>query len=512
MDMDNNIKINNNDEDNSSHGDNKGKFSDRLKKMRRDRLKRKKHAFVEEDELSVITFGRNVLKVCLSLPTMVYTHVVAPKKDNILDKVDKMDKVHEVNNNRAVNTNDKRVKINKIKNINVSLLKKKRELYSKSFADLSKQELTKEVVKANEEKLRIAKLQKEILALIKKKLIKNVNELEILHSELYVLRELTGDDVYLDECQQNVKEIRKLLSKIKALKEKYDYLKDNVDFEYMLEYGDDILIDKILELKDLCSKEDIIYVVDNYKLLDEYKYLYLKIDKLQEDSIKFEEYKNKKAEELKERDIDFDKLKNEVFDIDREKERYDRFVKEQEILLRSLDSKVSQIDSHEQVTYRLKGFNQLLGNSFKYLGLLLLNPLKGLIPGIATQTLVTKNIVRNLYDNLEVQENRKMIYDAIDYSVSIRVAINNLDDTSNLVNATLDDIVRLKAKYKEQFSKYEGSIHGYKDAISKINKIENAVLGTKVKIESVKTKMKEKERQNDIKMKRVKKLNDATNS
>ena len=41
--------------------------------------------------------------------------------------------------------------------------------------------------------------------------------------------------------------------------------------------------DKILELKELCSRDDIKYIVDNYKILDEYKFLYLKIDKLEED-------------------------------------------------------------------------------------------------------------------------------------------------------------------------------------------------------------------------------------
>ena len=156
------------------------------------------------------------------------------------------------------------------------------------------------------------------------------------------------------------------------MKEKYDFLKDNVDFEYMLEYDDSFLVDKILELKELCTNADLKYIVDNYKILDEYKYLYLKIDKLEDTTIKYENYKNDKFNELKQRDIDFDKLKSSVYNLDRDKEYYERFVSEQELLFKSLEEKILNIDKHEHVTYKLKGFNKLLGNSFKYLGLLFL--------------------------------------------------------------------------------------------------------------------------------------------
>ena len=169
-----------------------------------------------------------------------------------------------------------------------NLLKKKREYILREYNN--KNELTHKLIDNNVEKV---KLQKEIIDLIKKNLINNINELEMLQSELYILNQLENGEIYLNECQQDIKEIKKLLSKVKSLKEKYDYLKDNIDFEYMLEYDDNLLIDKILELKEICSREDIKNTIDDYKILDEYKYLYLKIDKLQEDMIKMEKYKDK---------------------------------------------------------------------------------------------------------------------------------------------------------------------------------------------------------------------------
>ena len=506
-----------NNNNNSGNNGNKGKFSERLKKIRRARFKKTKY-IDDESDFTLKDIFRNILKVILVIPSVVYTHVTDRdnKNNQKLNKDIKNEVPFDYSNlkksydDTKIYEEYKKIKVNKIKEIDISWLKKKREYILREH-NLVNKNINKNILKSIDNNIEKVKLQKEIIDLIKKNLVKNINELEMLQSELYILNQLENGEIYLNECQQDIKEIKKLLSKVKSLKEKYDYLKDNIDFEYMLKYGDDLLIDKILELKEICSREDIKNTIDDYKILDEYKYLYLKIDKLQENMIKMEKYKDNKVEELKQRDIDFDKLKKDVYDVDREKERYDSFVKNQELILRELDEKIMKINSYERVTYRLKGFHQLLGNSFKYLGLLLVNPLKGLVPVIATQTLVTKNMIRNLYDNLEWEENRRMVYDAIDYSSSINVAINNLDHTASLVDSTLRDLVELKGKYKKEFSKYEGKFSSYNDAIKKINKIENAVLGSKIKIEHMRERMKEKERQNDSKLKMVKKLNNSSN-
>ena len=512
-----NFNIDDNSSNNES-GSNRGKFSERLNRIRIQRLKYKKYGvnILDKDENRIITFGRNILKIILVLPSVVYSHVIIKDKKNDINK----QKLSGSNNNDEVNSlidenilcndNISKIKVNKIKNINISLLRKKKEdLVRNINSDFVKNiKLESDLVID----LKKEKLQKEIVNLIKKRLIKNINELEILYSELYVLKELGVENIYLSECQNDIKEIKKLLSKVNSLKEKYDYLKDNIDFQYMLEYDENFLIDKIIELKEMCSSNDIKYVIDDYKILDEYKYLYLKIDKFEEDIIKFEEEKNKKALELKQRDIDFDKFKNEVFNIDKSNEKYNNFVKLQEEFLKQLEERILKIDSYEKVNYRLKGFDKLLENSFKYLGLLLVNPLKGLIPSIATQTVVTKNIVHNLYNNLSWEEDKRMVYDAIDYSLTISNAINDLDYTTSLVDSTLEEIVLLKDKYKKDFDKYSLDISSYKDTIKKLNKIENAVLGSKVKIETMKVKMKEKEIVNNKKMKMVKKLNESANT
>ena len=529
--LDNDKKLFNdtNQDDSSGNGNSsRSRFKDRLLNIRRVRLRFRKNRV--DDGLTIKDIFMNILKLILVIPSVVFNNVIDGSKSiknghNNSKELNNKDcskkEKDDINDNHifeqqydgldmskdVLSTNIdvvRRLKVNKIKDIDVSLLKKNKDFILDNYKfndDVYKDVFIKEIDIKKEE------LKKEILDLIKKKLVRNINELEILQSDLYVLKQLNNGEIYLDECQENINEIKSLLSKVSSLKEKYDYLRDTVDFGYMLEYDDDLLIDKILELKDICSRNDIRNVIDDYKILDEYKYLYLKIDKLQDDMFKYEEYKNNKVEDLKRRDIDFDKMKSDLYDVDGEKERYDIFVRQQELLLKDLNDKVSKIDSYEKVTYRLKGFNQLLGNSFKYLGLLLVNPLKGFVPSIAVQTITTKNMIKNLYNNLEWEEERKTVYEAIDYSSSINSMINDLDNMSLMINSTLEDIIVMKAKYVKEFSQYENSFSEYKDVIRKIEEIENVLLGNKIKVEMIQRKMIEKEKENESKLKMVKKLN-----
>lgn len=533
--LDNDKKLLNdtNQDDSSGNGNSsRSRFKDRLLNIRNERRGSRKYKNKDDDRLTIKDFGMNIFKLILVIPSVVYNHIIDSSKDiknghNNSKELNNKDcskkEKDDINDNHifeqqydgldmskdVLSTNIdviRRLKVNKIKDIDVSLLKKNKDFVLDNYKfnnDVYKDVFIKEI----DIDIKKEELKKEILDLIKKKLVRNINELEILQSDLYVLKKLNNGEIYLDECQENINEIKSLLSKVSSLKEKYDYLRDTVDFEYMLEYDDDLLIDKILELKDICSRNDIRNVIDDYKILDEYKYLYLKIDKLQDDMFKYEEYKNNKVEELKQRDIDFDKMKCDLYDVDGEKERYDIFVRQQELLLKDLNDKVSKIDSYEKVTYRLKGFNRLLGNSFKYLGLLLVNPLKGVVPSIAVQTITTKNMIKNLYNNLEWEEERKTVYEAIDYSSSINSMINNLDNMSLMINSTLEDIIVMKAKYVKEFSQYENSFFEYKDAIRKIEEIENFLLGNKIKVEMIQRKMMEKEKENESKLKMVKKLN-----
>ena len=84
----------NNDEDNNGNKGNRGKFSDRLKKMRRDRLKIKKYGRLEENKINLKDICRNIFKIVLSVPSIVYNNLF--DKDRDINKVDSINEKKEV--------------------------------------------------------------------------------------------------------------------------------------------------------------------------------------------------------------------------------------------------------------------------------------------------------------------------------------------------------------------------------------------------------------------------------
>lgn len=520
----------NTEDENSSNSGTKSKFNERLKKIARDKRRKSKSVGVESKKDI-----RKIFKPFLVLTAFLYGSVKNNKKkqettvnvsydDNIfLNGTDVLEKVGENTYIKKQNITDtmNNDTINYGKSNGVTTIDKcdcKDTIHvvngdEKNVLDkLDKLTNIYSVGYNNEKANEIRVLQRDIIDLIRKRLVKNINELEILNSEFYVLKEVFNDDTYLSECQDKIKDIKKLLSKIKSLKEKYDYLKNNMDFDNLLYIDDNSLVDKIIELKDICTNEDIKDTIDNYKILEEYKSLYLKIDKLEEDVQKYNAYKEEKEKELEKRDIEFNKLKEETFNKTYEQRKYDNFANEQEMMIKKLDEQLMKIDSREVVTYKLKGFNLLLGSSFKYLGLLMASPFKGLFPSITMQTIATKSIICNLYNSLEWEKESKIVYETENFSSFINSSINDFDYTLNLVNTTIDDVRRLKDKYIKEFSKDQSSFSEYGEVIKKLNKMENAILNNKIKIQLMKEKMKEKEKENDNKLKMVKKLNCSSNN
>ena len=499
---------------------NKGRFSERLKKIVSFRKKKnvESPSVKIEDNTKIYT---NFLKVVAAIPGLVYGNVTFP---DVNEKKDSSKEPNEEIKVEATITDVRKIDLKRAENkkkinaIDIDSIKEKQANFPKKEEVLSKgQEEIKEPIKnvnipqekpvLDDNVSRIKALEKSIINLIKKDLIKIVNDMEILQSELYILSEVNGESKELKKCQEELDNVKSILCKIDKLKAQYDFLKDNYDFEYLLEINNNDLVDKIIELKDAFGNNELKAVAEDYKLLEVYKFLYLKLDDLQEKTAVFEEKKNAEVLKLKERDIDFEKLKSDVYSIDNTNRNYERFVRSQNELLKEIDANVSKIDSHEEVNYRLKGFGKVFKNTLKFFGLLMVSPLKGIIPSIATETIITGNMIKNLYKNLEWEEEKKMVYEAMDYSSMINNAISDLESTGRIVDMTLDDIVRLKMKYNEKFKQYRGDFTEYQFVMQKINDMENKILGNKIKIELMKKKALDQKRENEKKLRLVRELN-----
>ena len=529
----------------------RGRFSDRLKKMRLNRLRRKKGMLEGNKEISYKRF----LAVLAAIPLVVV--------DNVFDKTNTKSQKEKDSDGKVIDiakkvdihplgiVEKKRRNRKKIEQIDVSVVKRKQAIFFKTSRNPFKKNIKKEpeiisksvispfpvnsekekddihsqdviiqqnvpktVAKKEDEKLQkndinpAKVLEKKIIDLIKKDLVRIVNTLEIYESELYVLNEINNDEKTLIECRKNLAEVRKILEQIEDLKRKYDYLRDSYDFEYLLEFDNEELVDKIIELRDMFGNNEIRATVADYKLLDVYKHLYVSVDQINENVHKIEREKEKQEQKLAERDIDFEKLKSDVYNIERVNESYDSFVSEQNKLMADLSSKISLIDSREVSNYRVKGFGKFLFHSFKYFGLLMLNPLRGFLPSIATQTIITRNIVHNLHDKLKVEEEKHTVYDAVDYSALIYRASRDIDYTSGELDNTLDDLEKLKIEYNDRFRQYQGDFSEYYSVINRITAMQEVMINNRIKLEIIRNQLKRHSYENKHKLKLVRKLND----
>ena len=264
----------------------KGKFNERLTNIRMSKL-RKKTLVMEDGEV----IYKNFLKVIAAIPLMVYDNVSHFDTDKNISKEfketknDDITKLNQRDNILSTNKNNLRVKYNNdkklIEQIDISEIKMKQKQAEYNFKTLFNgsvnntdindnginntnnvnnnfyDNMSRNIVDSKE-------LEKKIINLIKKSLIKTVNELEILQSELYLLSEVNGDDKTLNECREALANVKDMLYKVDSLKKKYDFLKDNYDFEYMLEIDDKELVDNIILLKDKFSNNEVKATVSNY--------------------------------------------------------------------------------------------------------------------------------------------------------------------------------------------------------------------------------------------------------
>ena len=133
--------------ENQSSSGNKGKFSERLKKIRRDKLRRNATSEVEAEENIFKHSARNILKIFLALPSVAYSVIKDDKKTNnskklngdvgvikvgVSEKTKEKEIVDRFIPEESTETVNKKIKVNKIKELDVSLLRRQKELLAKS--------------------------------------------------------------------------------------------------------------------------------------------------------------------------------------------------------------------------------------------------------------------------------------------------------------------------------------------------------------------------------------------
>ena len=350
-------------------------------------------------------------------------------------------------------------------------------------------------------------LVNKIITDIYKYLVKNIDKLELLESDLYILSKFDGQTESLEKCRKDIAKLNALKNKLNKITRQFNILRYNVDFDSILEIDDKFLLDELVQFRDSISHDISAQTVKNYKLLDEYNYLYSRLDKIVADVNSLEKNVFDRKAELEKVNIDFYDFQNQVYNIDDIEEKSNKIILEQQKKLNKISEKVANTSVKKDVDYIYKGFLDVFFTGLKLLGLYMLKPFKNSVPGIAVMTIATKKTMDNFIDAMHVEKRTKYIYSATNYGFELSSAINDLYNLDRLISITLSDVISMKSDFISKFSPYSRNLPKYNNVLKKINQIEKTMINNQLKVRVLSEKMRSNKKINDNTLVKVKKLN-----
>ena len=475
--------INITEEDGSSSNETKSRFKEYLLKLK---FKRKPSTAPEEEppkKTKLTTIGGGLLQ-----PNIVNEKkpkVVKPKKIIITPPIIDFSKSNKPNKNI-----DKQPAVETPKKENVKT--------NQQVNPISKEEII------NKPKEKIDYLNNQIVNKIKKRLVKYLDEIEMLESELYVIGTISKDEATIEELNKTKAKVNALINKINSLKEKYKLIKNYVDNELFIDDKDDFLDEDIDYLKQLATSAEIGKNKSTIKKIKEYKLLSLELDLIEAKVKDLNSIKEKKKEELNLRDDNYQKLLDTYINNRTISEQCQKMMAEQEKALASIN--VNDIEAITNTTTRLVGMGEVFRSGLKYIGTVM-NPFKYTRNGIAQSTILAKRLVDNALNNVHMETRTKISYQAADYSYEIDRCLNELEYVSNTIDKSLEDITYLKNRYISELIKYKYRVPKIVKTYQDIIKLENLLLSNKRKTQMMINKTNNLELANKNKLIKVKKLN-----
>lgn len=468
---------------------------DKVEEIRKEFSVSEKNSVVKEKVMGIKVIQDNYINVKnrekRSIPVK-QDNAVGIKRDKAIEK--------NIGDNKVFvsNTVSKKVKNNKSNNVCFTISRKNK---------ISKAKNTDSIVSKrifDNKDIDLSKV--ELINKLKNKFIEKEAELDVLESELFFISNVIDNSLDCSEIKELKKKIREIIEEINNIIEQYNLYNKNSDLSCIVGLDDNYLIDDIIDYRNLLdSRKDRQKFVKEYKLLDEFKSLYLKLETVKAEVNKVNKTSEEVINKYDIRDEKYDQVKMNLLNIKGLNEEYLNEIKKQNESLDKLMKKLSVIDSQEVVVKKLVGLSDLLVQGFKFLGLKLLSPLSGFIPSIAGETIVTRNMIKNIYKSMHEESVSQMYYSAVDYNSELNVKINDINYTEVLVNDTLKDLKRVKEDF---FTIYDINIPGYDDTLKSINKMEDIIYKNQCKVKIVKDKLKLSKKINEDKMIKVRKLND----
>lgn len=348
-------------------------------------------------------------------------------------------------------------------------------------------------------------LEKKIYLKLEKELIRLKNECEIIESEEYIINKYEKDQEVYNNALRINKKIDKLLIKLKKIEKDYKLFKDKDLIKEPLFLEDTLLIDDIIEYRESLSKIKTRPINNKLKLLGEYQYLYLNLDKLIDKTEQIKEISNKRVEELSLRDQNYKEAKNKIVNISEIENCTSKIINKNKMYLEELSKKVDKITEEKYIEKKLEGMNGFFTSSLRYIFLLTLTPLSGIFPGIAARTIATRKLLHGMLENMHYKTQEKSLFLADNYLDEINNRIYDIKDLEDNIDSAIEEVQKLKKEFQDEFLAY--NLPEYDKTYKKLELIEANILNNKEKTRIIKEKLIKNKTLNKNTLLKVRKLN-----
>ncbi len=348
-------------------------------------------------------------------------------------------------------------------------------------------------------------LEKKIYLKLEKELIRLKNECEIIESEEYIINKYEKDQEVYNNALRINKKIDKLLIKLKKIEKDYKLFKDKDLIKEPLFLEDTLLIDDIIEYRESLPKIKTSPINNKLKLLGEYQYLYLNLDKLIDKTEQIKEISNKRVEELSLRDQNYKEAKNKIVNISEIENCTSKIINKNKMYLEELSKKVDKITEEKYIEKKLEGMNGFFTSSLRYIFLLTLTPLSGIFPGIAARTIATRKLLHGMLENMHYKTQEKSLFLADNYLDEINNRIYDIKDLEDNIDSAIEEVQKLKKEFQDEFLAY--NLPEYDKTYKKLELIEANILNNKEKTRIIKEKLIKNKTLNKNTLLKVHKLN-----
>ena len=302
------------------------------------------------------------------------------------------------------------------------------------------------------------------------------------------------------------KKISNLLERLERIGKNYKLIKEHNLIEEPLLLDNSILIDDIIAYKEKITEGKLKNIPNRIKLLSEYKFLYEKLDKLSEKTSEIKEISDDRVKELAKRNEKYRNAKNKIVNLKEIDDCCNLIIEKNNKYLEELSKKVSNIDVKTYAEKKLKGMDGFLLTSLRYIGLLTLTPLRGLLPSIGAKTAATRKLLHSMLDNMHYETTKKAVYSVSNYEQEINNKIYDVNSVEDNIELALQDVSRLKSEFKDYFLKY--NLDEYEKAYKKIMMIEKNIKNSQEKVNIIKQRLIKNKEINRTTLVKVRKLNE----